>query len=223
MILDRVSRDEETQRLVSLGFVQAWGMPPPDAGDDIGIEIAAHVEQLRRLHSGKSAGEIEPLRPARTLYHALGIDPTRHRPSPEALLRRLLRGEEFPRVHPAVDLANLWALVSGLPVGLYDVDKISPVGAVTVRRGRPGESYPGIRKPEIHLEGALVIADLTGPFGNPSADSLRTSVTASTRDFWFVLFVPAEANIQAIDGWVAWLRERAEPYLAARAVSAVLP
>jgi DNA/RNA-binding domain of Phe-tRNA-synthetase-like protein len=94
---------------------------------------------------------------------------------------------------------------------------------LTVRRGRSGESYPGIRKPEIQLEGALVIADVDGPFGNPSADSLRTSVTESTRDFWFVLFVPVDVNIQAIDGWVAWLRERAEAYLAARAVSAVLP
>lgn len=223
MILDRVSRDEETKRLISLGLVQAWGTPPAEASDDIGIEIATHVEQLRRLHGGKSAGEIESLRPARSLYHALGIDPTRHRPSPEALLRRLLRGDEFPRVHPAVDLANLWALLSGLPVGLYDVDKIRPEGPLTVRRGRSGESYPGIRKPEIQLEGALVIADVDGPFGNPSADSLRSSVTESTHDFWFVLFVPVDVNIQAIDGWVAWLRERAEAYLAARAVSAVLP
>ncbi len=223
MILDRVSRDQETQRLISLGLVEAWGTPPPEAGQELGLEIATHVARMRHDHAGKSAGEIELLKPARALYHALGIDPTRHRPSPEALMRRLLRGDDFPQVHPAVDLANLWALISGLPVGLYDADKLSPLGALRVRRGRPGESYAGIRKPEIQLEGGLTIADDLGPFGNPSADSLRTAVTESTTHFWFVMFAPVDQNIQTIDRWVAWLRERAEAYLAARAISAVLP
>lgn len=222
MIFDRIRRDEPTRALVALGLVEVWGQTGAGAAAELEQELDAEVARLRALHGGKTAGAIDALRPARQLYHALGIDPTRHRPSPEALLRRLLRGDEFPRVHPAVDLANLWAVVSGLPVGLYDADRIAG-GPIDVRRGRPGESYAGIRKPQIDLAGALVIADAEGPFGNPSADSLRTAVADATAHFLYVLFAPVEIPIEVIDGWVAWLRERAAAYSGGRAISAVLP
>jgi DNA/RNA-binding domain of Phe-tRNA-synthetase-like protein len=62
---------------------------------------------------------------------------------------------------------------------------------VSLRRGRPGESYPGIRKDEVHLEGRPVLADAAGPFGNPSSDSLRTAVSERTRSLWLVIFAPA--------------------------------
>src|SRR5262245_1178345 len=42
----------------------------------------------------------------RSLFRAAGCDPTRYRPSSEALLRRLLKGEELPEIHPFVDLNN---------------------------------------------------------------------------------------------------------------------
>jgi DNA/RNA-binding domain of Phe-tRNA-synthetase-like protein len=222
VILDRISREPDMRDLVSLGLVEAWADRPFSAEEELTSEIASHVARLRNDHHGKTAGAIESLQPARALYHALGIDPTRHRPSPEALLRRLLRGEEFPRVHPAVDLANLWAVVSGLPVGLYDVAQLEP-GPLLVRRGRAGESYPGIRRPEIQLEGALIIADQRGPFGNPSADSARTAVGPASSHLLFVMFAPSEASIQATDRWVAWLRERVEALLEARALGGVLP
>lgn len=222
MLLDKVTRDQDGRALVSLGLVEVWGAPPAGAAAELDEAISAEVARLQRLFGGKTAGEIPQLAPARALYHALGIDPTRHRPSPEALLRRLLRGDPFPRVHPAVDLGNLWAVVSGLPVGLYDADKVAD-GPLVVRRGRAGESYVGIRKPEVNLDGALTIADSIGPFGNPSADSLRTAVTEGCGHFLYVMFVPVELDIQLIDQWVAWLRERATGYFAAQALSAVLP
>jgi DNA/RNA-binding domain of Phe-tRNA-synthetase-like protein len=75
-----------------------------------------------------------------------------------------------------------------LPYGLYDADLV--VGAVALRRGRPGESYAGIRKDDVHLEGRLLLADQQGPFGNPTSDSARTMVTTSTRRLLVVVFAP---------------------------------
>ncbi len=219
--LERIRRDDDVRDLVSLALVEVRGIAPP-ADDALRLEIGREVESLRQRYAGRTAGEIPHLRPARALYRAIGIDPTKRRPSPEALLRRILRGDPFPRIHPAVDLGNLWAILSGLPVGLYDTGRITGE-EIVLRLGREGEAYAGIRRPEIHVAGRLVLADAAGPFGNPSADSARTAVDGASRDLLFVMFAPAETDIGLLDRWTTWLRERGEAYLGGRALSAVLP
>ena len=117
--------------------------------------------------------------PSRQLYRAFGLDPTRTRPSSEALLRRVRRGEGIPRINTLVDLCNWGSLEVQLPYGLYDLDRVEP--PVELRRGGPDEAYQGIRKDEVHLDGRPVLADARGPFGNPSSDSARTMVTEAAR------------------------------------------
>ncbi len=221
LMIDRVTRSPEVRDLVSLALVEARDARATAEGIlALDEEIAATVTRVRGLYAGRSAGEIETLQPARALYRAVGIDPTRHRPSPEALLRRLLRGESFPRILAAVDLANLWAVLSGLPVGLYDADRV--VGPIVLRRGLAGETYAGINKPEIHLDGRLTLADDEGPFGNPTSDSLRTSVGEETSHLLFVMFAPTDHDIGVLDRWAAWLRERADAIFGASTVSGIL-
>ena len=60
------------------------------------------------------------------------------------------------------------------------IDAAQIKGDVTMRLGRDGESYPGIRKDEVHVGGRIALADSTGPFGNPTSDSARTMVTTAT-------------------------------------------
>jgi DNA/RNA-binding domain of Phe-tRNA-synthetase-like protein len=52
----------------------------------------------------------------RGLFRAAGCDPTRYRPSSEALLRRLVKGAELPAIHPLVDLNNCLAADAGVAV-----------------------------------------------------------------------------------------------------------
>jgi len=125
----------------------------------------------------------------RTMYKRVGIDPTKTRPSSEALLRRVRKGGELPRINSLVDVVNWCSLETLVPFGLYDLDRIA--GAVTLRLGRPGEEYAGIRKDVVHVSGRLVLADEAGPFGNPTSDSARTMVTSRTRRALVVIFVPA--------------------------------
>ena len=115
---------------------------------------------------------------ARALYKALGLDPTKTRPSNEALLRRVLKGEALYRVNTLVDALNLCSLRAQLPFGLYDLDRVEP--PVVLRRGAPGESYEGIRKGAVNVEGRPVLVDAHGPFGNPTSDSARTMITLAT-------------------------------------------
>lgn len=134
------------------------------------------------------AGDRFDTGPARQLYRSFGIDPTKTRPSSEALLRRVRRGDRLPRINTLVDICNWCSLEAQLPYGLYDLDQVEP--PVCARRGRPGEAYPGIRKDEVHLDGRLTLADVRGPFGNPTSDSARTMVTTSARRLLVVVFGP---------------------------------
>ena len=126
----------------------------------------------------------------RTMYKKVGIDPTKTRPSNEALLRRVRKGDTIPRINSAVDIVNWCSLEFQLPYGLYDSSKIT--GAVTMRRGLEGEKYAGIRKDEVNVGGRITVVDQTGPFGNPSSDSARTMVTPATTQLLIVIYAPIE-------------------------------
>jgi DNA/RNA-binding domain of Phe-tRNA-synthetase-like protein len=134
------------------------------------------------------AGRVADTGPARALYRRFGVDPTRHRPSSEALLRRVRRGEALPRVNSLVDVANVVSLRLQVPVGLYDLARVE--GGLRVRLGREGESYAGIRREEVDVAGRICVADELGACGNPSADSARTMITAETQRAAWIFFVP---------------------------------
>lgn len=126
----------------------------------------------------------------RTMYKKVGIDPTKTRPSNEALLRRVRKGDTIPRINSAVDIINWCSLEFQLPYGLYDASKIS--GNVTMRRGLEGEKYAGIRKDDVNVGGRITVVDDAGPFGNPTSDSARTMVTPATTELLVVIYAPIE-------------------------------
>ena len=132
----------------------------------------------------------------RAMYRRFGIDPTKTRPSSEALLRRLRKGDALPRLNSAVDVCNWCSVESQLPFGLYDRDRIA--GDVTLRVGREGEGYDGIRKDTVHVGGRLTLADARGPFGNPTSDSARTMVTPATRRLLLVVFAPRSLESEVV-------------------------
>ncbi len=115
----------------------------------------------------------------RSGYKALGKDPARYRGSAEALLRRIISGKAFPQINAVVDVINLMSVESRLPVGLYDLDQIK--GDVVFRVGHATESYKGIGKYDLNLEGLPVFCDEIGPHGSPTSDSERTMVTPTTK------------------------------------------
>ena len=132
----------------------------------------------------------EEIAAVRTMYKRVGIDPTRRRPSSEALLRRVRKGEGLPRINAMVDVCNWCSLEFQLPYGLYDAAQIE--GDVVLRLGHEGEFYAGIRKDDVHVGGRITLADARGPFGNPTSDSARTMVTSSTTRALVVVFAPHE-------------------------------
>jgi len=180
--------DSVTGRLL-LGCVFVSGLRVRESDPVLEAEMAAFAEDLK-AQLGAPEALREALAPARRLYRAFGVEPTKRRPSSEALIRRVLKGKGLYRINTLVDVCNWCSMEFALPVGLYDTDRIK--GNVVCRVGREGEGYAGIRKDWVNVAGRITLADSQGPFGNPSSDSLRTSVDLGTRSVLFVLFAPAD-------------------------------
>lgn len=143
-------------------------------------EIDARVAALVTIFATTEISEIPEIAATRRAYRALGKDPTRYRNSAEALSRRVAGGKGLYRVNTVVDVNNLVSIETFYSIGLYDRRFVA--GPVAFRPGRAGETYQGIAKGEINLDGLPVFADDEGPFGNPSSDSARTMIRADTTE-----------------------------------------
>ena len=142
----------------------------------------------------------------RTMYKKVGIDPTKTRPSNEALLRRVRKGDAIPRINSAVDVVNWCSLEFQLPYGLYDFSKVS--GPVTMRLGAEGEKYAGIRKDDVNVGGRITVADSIGAFGNPTSDSARTMVTPAATELLVMIYAPIEIAKSQLERVITVTAER---------------
>jgi len=153
----------------------------------------------------------------RTMYKRVGLDPTKTRPSSEALLRRVRKGDPLPRINSMVDVCNWCSFEFQLPYGLYDAAHIE--GDVTLRIGVEGESYPGIRKDVVHVGGRITLADAAGPFGNPTSDSARTMVTTATTRALVVVFAPRDLEAKRLARILDVTAERMTEFTGGRVAS----
>ncbi len=176
------------REIVCLGVVRADGVAVAKDAPDVWAEIDRLAQSLRARYAGKAPSEIPDVQPARELYRRTGEDPTKLRPSSEALLRRVLRGEALSRINSLVDACNLCSLEFLLPIGLYDADRIQ--GPVTGRLGVEGEGYDSLGKGFYSVTSRLALFDALGPFGSPTNDSRRTAITDVTQRCMMVIFGP---------------------------------
>ena len=163
---------------VALGCVFAE-VAAPNSPAGLVAELNACEQAILGLPEPRSVLESAQILATRAAYKALGKDPSRYRGSAEALVRRLIAGKGLPQINAVVDIINLVSVASRLPIGLYDLAHVS--GDITFRAGCAGESYKGIGKYDLNLEGLPVFCDALGPHGSPTSDSERTMVTSETQ------------------------------------------
>ncbi|GED34049.1 tRNA-binding protein [Brevibacillus centrosporus] len=182
---------------LSLGILHYSGASVSDSPKMLQGRINYFVEGLRLEHDVSKLTEIEGIREWRAAFKQAGIDPSRYRPSSEALLRRLLQGNAFFWINSAVDINNFFSVHHALPFGIYDQDQL--VGDVVFRIGRADDIYEGLNGREVNMEGKLLLADENGAFGSPIVDSKRTSVTESSRNLMQVIFFHEQVSAQKQD------------------------
>ena len=175
-------------------------------------ELRAVEERIAKLPEPRAVLEAAQITATRAGYKTLGKDPARYRGSAEALLRRVLAGKGLPRINAVVDVINLVSVESRYSIGLYDLAHIE--GEVVFRAGRAGETYKGIGKYDLNLEGLPVFADAQGPHGSPTSDSERTMVTAETQQVLAVIV--SFGGAEGLDRWAQRMTELLEKYAGGR-------
>lgn len=198
------------------GWTLFWAELAPQAGP---AEALAEVrrEAAARARAAIPADQLSahPAAAAvRKLFRAAGCDPTRYRPSAEALLRRVLKGDELPAISPTVDLNNCLSAELVVPACVMDVGGLHP--PFTLRAGRLGDSMLSMRGP-FDLNAKPTLLDAEGPFGTPITDSERVRVTDATASVWLVAYLPA--GVVPADEAAACLRRLLERAPLARLVA----
>lgn len=167
----------------------------------------AVYQEVKTKHNIETLKDNLTVRAFRDFYWKLGIDPTKTRPSGEALLRRVLHGDELPRISAVVDAYNLASTKTILPISGFDVDLLNQ--PFHVRFAKNGETFTGIGmdKPITLTEQMLVLADQKQVLCiYPYRDTDLTKITMQTRNAMIIVY-----GVPGIDEQV--LKEAAETTL----------
>lgn len=147
--------------------------------DDLWQKILIQSEKIVKL--GVDEVKLIPqIESTRNVYKNLGKEPSRYRPSAEALMRRLILGKEMYKISNVVDCINLTSITTGYSIGGYDDDSI--FGEVEFKRGDSNTLYEAIGRGVMNIEGLPVFFDEIGAFGSPTSDSVRTMITPKTKN-----------------------------------------
>jgi len=186
----------------TLGWVSAQ-VNAPASSPALITELDNCQQAILRLPEPRAVLEAPQILATRAAYKVLGKDPARYRGSAEALLRRVIAGKGLPRINAVVDIINLVSVESRLPIGLYDLTYVQ--GDIVFRTGRAGETYKGIGKYDLNLEGLPVFCDAIGPHGSPTSDSERTMVTSETKNVLAVII--SFGGKESLDRWTQRMSE----------------
>jgi len=121
----------------------------------------AVYDAVRAKYTVEALKDDPTVRAFRDFYWKLDIDPTKTRPSGEALLRRVLHGNELPAISTVVDAYNLASMQTIIPISGFDRDLLTP--PFHVRFAEDHESFTGIgmTKPIQLNNNILVLTDET--------------------------------------------------------------
>ena len=146
-------------------------------------EVDDYLEKLYTLVSSKynydEITKIPKLKQTRDGYKKMGKDPSHTRPACEALLRRVVKGNNLYRLGEVIDLGNILSIETLRSVCVVDKERL--VNDVVIRLGTKEDIYEGINRGLINVTYIPVYTDEIGPFGCPTCDTLWTCVTSSTK------------------------------------------
>lgn len=125
-------------------------------------ELKKRLEVISNSVTLEELREESDISAYRKFYWGLGIDPTKKRPSSEALVRRIIAGKPFPRINSIVDRYNLISAENRVSLGAFSADYLTNK-EIIMRLAKEHEPFFGIgyseSKPCVGNELALVVDD----------------------------------------------------------------
>ena len=103
----------------------------------------------------------------------------RYRLACESLFRRLVKGNGLYRVNNVVDAGNVLSIELAKSTAVLDYDKLQ--GDIYIRIGTIDDIYYGIGRGLINVTNIPLYVDEVSPFGSPTSDTERTSITMDTK------------------------------------------
>lgn len=144
--------------------------------------IETKIQELEKTINAKYTLEqvlaIPSIKNARDSYKKLGKDPSRYRLACESLFRRLVKGNGLYRVNNVVDAGNVLSIELAKSTAVLDYDKLQ--GDISIRIGTSDDIYYGIGRGLINVTNIPLYVDNVSPFGSPTSDTERTSITSDT-------------------------------------------
>lgn len=214
-MIDKIVVTEEIKSVcpefVGLAFEAQIANTP--FSEELWKEIEKVGEDYRKRLTTDSLKDITSIAATRRIYKLCGKDPSRYRPAAEALIRRILKGQDLYRIDVAVDLINLASMAYGYSIGGFDADQI--VGNVlSLGIGQKDEPYEGIGRGILNIEGLPVYRDDVGGIGTPTSDHERTKITLDTTHL-LVLINGYDGNEENIVRCGEFIQDLALKYLMA--------
>lgn len=131
---DKLARDWPN---LSLGLVVIKGVNVRRSDDKIIKLIKECEEEVRNSFKLETLKDIPEIRAYRDFFWRINVDPTKKRPSVEALIRRILRGKSIPLIFNVVDICNIISIRNLITISAFDLEAINP--PLKVRYSRNGE------------------------------------------------------------------------------------
>ncbi|MDE5676989.1 phenylalanine--tRNA ligase beta subunit-related protein [Phocaeicola sp.] len=179
--------------------------------DSLWKKIDEFTMRYREMYTTDSIKEMITIRATREAYKKCGKDPSRYRPSGEALCRRILRGIPLYQIDTLVDLINLVSIRYGYSIGGFDSEKIQG-DRLVLGIGKAGEPYEGIGRGILNIEGMPVYRDIMGGIGTPTSDNERTKLDLETTHLLAIIngYSGKEGLQEAADYMIELLKEFAD-------------
>ncbi|ANU12446.1 hypothetical protein B481_0013 [Planococcus halocryophilus Or1] len=188
---------KETLSDFKIGVIHYNNITVSDSPQMLKGRLQLFQEQLYFELEDKEFTDFPGLLEWQLIWKALGADPSRYRPSAEALYRRIKKQNYLSVVDSAVDMNSFLSLQYEIPLGLYDADKVE--GDIEIAVGTNADRYEGLNNRINTLTGILVSKDAQGAFGSPYVDSKRTAVTEQTKNAVHIFYLrPSMAKDTAL-------------------------
>jgi len=183
---------------VVLGLAKIEGVNIQKSSFELLELIKTKTEEVRNHWKLEDFIEQTPFKEYRKLWWAHDMDPTKLRPSAEALIRRLLLGKDLYLINNVVDSMNLVSIDSALSIGLHDLDKLK--FPLEVRLAKDGEEFTSIgSKGSTTLSGhELLVSDQEKgiDLAYSTSSSELSKITDETRNALFVVYAPANVEFR---------------------------
>jgi DNA/RNA-binding domain of Phe-tRNA-synthetase-like protein len=197
----------------------------PDQLQSIENEVFQDIKASTGIDEIKNSGIV---RAYRTFYWKyLNTDPTKIRPSGEALARRVLKDQQIPIINNIVFAINLASIQTQLSFSGFDLDKMKP--PLIVRYAEPQEAFIGIGLRHRELSGSeLLLSDTEKilciyAYGDASA----TTVSLKTRDVLLMNYgapdISAEILEEGIQRGLYYIQKTGGGDIGAISVSTIAP